>query len=137
MSDFIAYLSLDDFINYVVPNIQEDHQIRVEAIRRNIGDNVQWIVVITSKTYGGVALLSILVGQAWKFAVRDEPWHHDNADKAARLIRRELGNSGFATAPGVWNPQAVLDNLVYGTADLWHFEDHRLVANEHTPPEEE
>jgi len=128
MSDLIAYFSLEDFTNHVGINI--DHPVRVEGIKRTKGDMIQWVVVVTSKTYGDIALMSILVGEVWKFAVNDEPWHSDNADEAVWLVRKYLGEAGFSTAPGVWNPKDVIDNFVYGTAGLWHFEDHRLVANE-------
>lgn len=131
----VAYLSLNDFIQDV---IADDNQVRVEVIQRNTdskampGGLVQWLVIVTAKTTeGDLAMTSILVGEAWKIAIKEEPWHQDNAEKALLLVKAYLERTmPFYIAPGVFDPKDVMDNIVRASAGLWHFEDHRLVAND-------
>lgn len=128
----VAFLSLEDFAQEV---IAIDNLVRVESITRTLnsksmpGGLVQWLIIITAQTRDGIAMISIQTGEVWKIAVKDEPYHKNNADQAVHLVKQYLEAQGFIIAPGIWNPKAVIDNIVGGHANLWHFESKQLVPN--------
>lgn len=130
-NQIVGFLSLEDFASDV---IAVDDLARVQPIMRSTGgkpehSRLQWIVLVTALTGEGIAMTSILTGQRWEIFDDDDGLRKENAEAAAALIRKYLENQGYATAPGVYSPQAVMDNIVRAGCKLWRFEEGQLVAN--------
>lgn len=132
----VAFFSLEDFVEEVIPL---DNLIRVESINRSLPSKggpsplLQWWVIITAQLTDQIAMCSLPTGSTWEIFAKDRSYHHDNAHQAATLIRQYLEAQGFAVGKGILNPGVVMDNIVRASADLWHFEDTKLVPNGATP----
>jgi hypothetical protein len=133
----LAFLSLEDFAEEVIPL---DNLVRVESVNRPLPAKVgpsrllQWLVIVTARlAEGQTAVCSIQTGEAWEIFARDETYHHDNAKRAAALVRQYLEAQDFAVGKGILDPGIVMDNIVKASTDLWHFEDKKLVPNEREP----
>lgn len=133
----LAFLSLDDFAEEVIPL---DNLVQVESVTRPLPTKagpsrlLQWLVIVTARlAEGQTAVCSIQTGEAWEIFARDETYHHDNAKRAAALVRQYLEAQDFAVGKGILDPGIVMDNIVKASTDLWHFEDKKLVPNEGEP----
>ena len=133
----LAFLSLEDFAEEVIPL---DNLVRVEGVNWPLptkggpGRLLQWLAIVTAQLADNqTAACSILTGEAWELFARDETYHHDNAEQAVTLVRQYLEAQGFVVGKGILNPGAVMDNIVRASANLWHFEDKKLVPNQEEP----
>lgn len=129
----VGFLSLEDFAADVRCS-DEQGPVRVQPIRRSTGgklehSKVQWIILVTALTAEGVAMASILTGQRWEIFEGDDRQREENAEMAAVMIQGYLEGHGFVVAPGVYSPQAVMDNIVHAGCNLWRFKDGQLVCN--------
>jgi len=127
----LSFLTLEDFVSEV-----KCGPVRVEGISRTVpskqpgGDLVEWYVLATAKVDDDIVMFSVRVGRCLAIFIKNESHHADNVEKAEQLVKEYLQGQGLEVRPGTWEPAQVMENLSGGSAELWHFEDKVLVANE-------